>query len=190
MEFPNASARAGEHALSARTAALSTCWRASSSTNTSIPRTWRCAACSLPSASSRASRSSLTRALARAPRQGERAPAIAHGHVDHLRSRSPSCRTRSGTRTGAGSTCFRATPTFTANRPSTTSIPRTGFFAYAYSTSPGMAVNMENVGAKYPVNVRGLGRRLPARRPGSTSCSCPRIFRPAIVLVGDRLRSR
>jgi hypothetical protein len=27
---------------------------------------------------------------------------------------------------------------------------RTGFFTYAYSTSPGMAVNMENVGAKYP----------------------------------------
>jgi hypothetical protein len=27
---------------------------------------------------------------------------------------------------------------------------RTGFFVYAYSTSPGMAVNMENVGAKYP----------------------------------------
>jgi hypothetical protein len=29
--------------------------------------------------------------------------------------------------------------------------PRTGFFAVAYSTSPGMAVNMENVGARYPV---------------------------------------
>jgi hypothetical protein len=28
--------------------------------------------------------------------------------------------------------------------------PRTGFFTNAYSTSPGMAVNMENVGAKYP----------------------------------------
>jgi len=28
--------------------------------------------------------------------------------------------------------------------------PRTGFFTYAYSASPGMAVNMENVGAKYP----------------------------------------
>jgi hypothetical protein len=27
---------------------------------------------------------------------------------------------------------------------------RTGFFTYAYSASPGMAVNMENVGAKYP----------------------------------------
>jgi hypothetical protein len=27
---------------------------------------------------------------------------------------------------------------------------RTGFFTYAYSTSPGMAVNMENIGAKYP----------------------------------------
>jgi hypothetical protein len=29
--------------------------------------------------------------------------------------------------------------------------PRTGFFTVAYSTSPGMAVNMTNVGAKYPV---------------------------------------
>jgi len=29
--------------------------------------------------------------------------------------------------------------------------PRTGFFTVAYSTSPGMAANMENVGAKYPV---------------------------------------
>ena len=28
---------------------------------------------------------------------------------------------------------------------------RTAFFTYAYSTSPGIAVNMENVGAKYPV---------------------------------------
>ena len=27
---------------------------------------------------------------------------------------------------------------------------RTTFFSYAYSTSPGMAVNMANVGAKYP----------------------------------------
>ena len=29
--------------------------------------------------------------------------------------------------------------------------PRTGFFTVAYSTSPGMATNMVNVGAKYPV---------------------------------------
>jgi hypothetical protein len=29
--------------------------------------------------------------------------------------------------------------------------PRTGFFTLAYSTSPGMAANMVNVGAKYPV---------------------------------------
>jgi len=29
--------------------------------------------------------------------------------------------------------------------------PRTGFFTVAYSTSPGMAVSMVNVGAKYPV---------------------------------------
>lgn len=28
--------------------------------------------------------------------------------------------------------------------------PRTGFFTFAYSASPGMAVNMEKVGAKYP----------------------------------------
>ena len=30
--------------------------------------------------------------------------------------------------------------------------PRVGFFTYAYSASPGMAVNMVNVGAKYPVS--------------------------------------
>jgi hypothetical protein len=29
--------------------------------------------------------------------------------------------------------------------------PRTSFFTFAYSTSPGMAVNMEKIGAKYPV---------------------------------------
>src|SRR5262249_21196515 len=29
--------------------------------------------------------------------------------------------------------------------------PRTGFFTVAYSASPGMAANMVNVGAKYPV---------------------------------------
>ena len=28
--------------------------------------------------------------------------------------------------------------------------PRTGFFTYAYSASPGMAIKMDNVGAKYP----------------------------------------
>ena len=31
------------------------------------------------------------------------------------------------------------------------STPYRAFFSVAYSTSPGMAVNMENVGAKYPV---------------------------------------
>jgi hypothetical protein len=31
---------------------------------------------------------------------------------------------------------------------------RTGFFTYAYSTSPGMAANMVNVGAKYPATFR------------------------------------
>lgn len=31
---------------------------------------------------------------------------------------------------------------------------RTGFFTFAYSASPGMAVNMVNVGAKYPVTFR------------------------------------
>ena len=28
---------------------------------------------------------------------------------------------------------------------------RTAFFTYGYATSPGIAVNMDNVGAKYPV---------------------------------------
>lgn len=30
---------------------------------------------------------------------------------------------------------------------------RTAFFTYAYSASPGMAVNTENIGAKYPATV-------------------------------------
>jgi hypothetical protein len=43
-----------------------------------------------------------------------------------------------------------------------------GFFTVAYSTSPGMAVNMENVGAKYPVifvdaNGDFLHGRVPSR---------------------------
>ena len=32
--------------------------------------------------------------------------------------------------------------------------PRTGFFSYAYSTSPGMAATMVNVGAKYPTTYK------------------------------------
>ena len=32
--------------------------------------------------------------------------------------------------------------------------PRTGFFTYAYSTSPGMAATMVNVGAKYPTTYK------------------------------------
>jgi len=45
---------------------------------------------------------------------------------------------------------FPGNPTFTA--PTFNYIdPRTSFFTFAFSTSPGMAVNMVNVGAKYPV---------------------------------------
>jgi hypothetical protein len=45
---------------------------------------------------------------------------------------------------------FPGNPTFTA--PTFNYIdPRTSFFTFAYSTSPSMAVNMVNVGAKYPV---------------------------------------
>jgi len=44
---------------------------------------------------------------------------------------------------------FPGNPTFTA--PDFNFIdPRTGFFTFAYSASPAMAVMMENVGAKYP----------------------------------------
>jgi hypothetical protein len=44
---------------------------------------------------------------------------------------------------------FPTNATFTADTYNVIDA-RTGFFTYAYSTSPGMAVNMENVGAKYP----------------------------------------
>ena len=44
---------------------------------------------------------------------------------------------------------FPGNPTFTA-RDFNYIDPRTGFFTFAYSASPAMAVMMENVGAKYP----------------------------------------
>ena len=44
---------------------------------------------------------------------------------------------------------FPANATFTADTFNYID-SRTGFFTYAYSASPGMAVSMENVGAKYP----------------------------------------
>jgi len=45
---------------------------------------------------------------------------------------------------------FPGNPTFTADTFNYID-PRTSFFTFAYSTSPGMAVNMVNVGAKYPM---------------------------------------
>ena len=54
-----------------------------------------------------------------------------------------------GTKTGGGLNVFPGNATFTADTFNYVD-PRTGFFTFAYSTSPGMAVNMENVGAKYP----------------------------------------
>ncbi|MFD1605384.1 DUF1254 domain-containing protein [Flavobacterium artemisiae] len=45
---------------------------------------------------------------------------------------------------------FPGNPTFTSTDFNFID-PRTGFFTFAYSASPAMAVNMENVGAKYPV---------------------------------------
>ena len=44
---------------------------------------------------------------------------------------------------------FPTNATFTANTYNIIDA-RTGFFTYAYSRSPGMALKMENVGAKYP----------------------------------------
>ena len=65
--------------------------------------------------------------------------------------------------------------------------PRTGFFASPIPTSPGMAVNMVNVGAKYPVTfVDADGEFL--RGGTGTNSTCPRTSRGA-VLVGDGLRS-
>ncbi len=44
---------------------------------------------------------------------------------------------------------FPTSATFTADTYNVIDA-RTGFFTFAYSTSPGMAANMENIGAKYP----------------------------------------
>jgi len=41
--------------------------------------------------------------------------------------------------------------------------PRTGFFTGAYSTSPGMAVNMVDVDTKYPVNFVDANGNFPAQ---------------------------
>ena len=73
-----------------------------------------------------------------------------HRPFDHLRAASDRAERALVQGPQLGSTCFRATPTFTANTFNYID-PRTAFFTYAYSTSPGMAANMENVGAKYPV---------------------------------------
>ena len=65
---------------------------------------------------------------------------------------------------------------------------RVGFFTYAYSTSPGMATHMENVGAKYPLTLHGRGRRLPERRQELQAESAGR-HSGQDLLVGHRLRS-
>ena len=65
--------------------------------------------------------------------------------------------------------------------------PRTGFFAVAYSASPGMAVNMENVGAKYPVTfVDSNDDFLIGFFPLQVDAAQRRSRGP--VLVGDRIR--
>ena len=54
---------------------------------------------------------------------------------------------------------------------------RTGFFTYAYSASPGMAISMENVGAKYPAAYTDAnGNFLTGGR--TTDCTCRRKSRP------------
>ena len=72
---------------------------------------------------------------------------------------------------------------------------RTAFFTYAYSTSPGMAVSMDNVGAKYPAAYSDAdGDFLQRRSELQAACAQGRPCCP--LLVGDgvrpdhRLRSR
>jgi hypothetical protein len=48
--------------------------------------------------------------------------------------------------------CFSRNATFTADTFDYID-PRTGFFTLAYSASPAMAANIENVGAKYPTTI-------------------------------------
>ena len=95
---------------------------------------------------------------------------------------------RSGTRTAAGLNVFPGNATFTADTFNYID-PRTGFFTVAYSTSPGMAVNMVNVGAKYPVTfVDAEGEFLLG--DSSYKLNLPKDIPGGAVLVGDGLRSR
>ena len=64
---------------------------------------------------------------------------------------------------------------------------RTAFFTYAYSTSPGMAVSMENVGAKYPSAFSDAdGDFLQGRR--NYKLHLPKRHSGRHLLVGDGVR--
>jgi len=149
--------------------------------------TWRCAAFSRRSASRRASlRPRL--AHARAPSQGRED----RFRIGHSLIYEPwrSCPTRSGIRIVAGPTCSRATR-HSPRRRSTTSI-RARFLHGRLLDEPGMAANMENVGAKYPVTFVDA-RRFPA---GPTVSAPPTkdvpvaLFWSSPCTIGNRLRTR
>ena len=67
--------------------------------------------------------------------------------------------------------------------------PRTGFFTNAYSASPGMAVTMVKVGAKYPATFVDADGAFPLRLAVVQAEACRREFRPPL-LVGDRSTTR
>jgi hypothetical protein len=113
----------------------------------STRKIWKCAACSPPWASSRASRSSRTRRLATCSTRPRRLQAK---WVTPLPTpRKPSVANGTWYPDRKWLNVFPGNATFTADTFNYID-PRTGFFTNAYSASPGMAVNMENVGAKDP----------------------------------------
>ena len=105
----------------------------------------------------------------------------AHGHPHRPRERLHAApageERRSGTRTATGSMSSPATPPSRRTR-STIIDARTGFFTYAYSASPGMAVKHGEHRRQISRRVHRCRRRLPARRARATSCICPRTFPP------------
>ena len=89
--------------------------------------------------------------------------------------------------TGAGSTSSRGNATFPSRTFNDIDM-RTAFFTYAYSASPGMAVNIENVGAKYPNTFMDADGDF-LNGGSSYRLHLPEGHSRGAVLVGDGLRS-
>ena len=175
MQFPNASATPANMLYPQDGTAFDMLGALHRSTNMSIRPTWKCAACWPRSASMKGkpfSPDAQTATLLDKARAGPR-PASA--------TRSPTsrrrwCRTAVVQGPAVAQRVSRQRDVHRATR-STIIDPRTGFFTYAYSTSPGMAVNMVNVGAKYPATFVDADGDFLSRTATATSCTCRRTFR-------------